>query len=66
MVLYKEINTFSDKDINVLKILNDYGLLEKLKEFYSHKYLVSHPKVMFPKEDKISKNIEYIFKCLDS
>lgn len=66
MVLYKEINTFSDKDINVLKILNDYGLLEKLKEFYSHKYIVSHPKVMFPKEDRVSKNIEYIFKCLDS
>lgn len=66
-LLYKNIgvNGLSDKDINLLKILDDYGFLEKIKEVYFHHYEVYYPKVVLPEEDILSKNLKYILECLN-
>ncbi len=66
-LLYKNIgvNGLSDKDINLLKILDDYGFLEKIKEVYFHNYEVYYPKVVLPEEDILSKNLKYILECLN-
>jgi hypothetical protein len=57
-------NKLSVKEINLLNILNDYGFLEKIKEVYFHHYKVLYPKVVLPKEDNLSKNLEYIIACI--
>ena len=59
------MNGLSDKDINLLKILDDYGFLEKIKEVYFHHYEVYYPKVVLPEEDILSKNLKYILECLN-
>lgn len=58
------ISGLSDREINILNILNDYGFLEKIKEVYFHHYKVLYPKTIIPKEDKLSKNFKYILECL--
>lgn len=58
-------NKLSEKVINLLNILNDYGFLEKIKGVYSHHYKVLYPKVVLPEEDILSKNLKYILECLN-
>lgn len=58
------ISGLSDREINILNILNDYGFLEKIKEVYFHHYKVLYPKTILPKEDKLSKNLKYILEYL--
>jgi hypothetical protein len=55
----------SDREINILNILNDYGFLEKIKEVYFHHYRVLYPKTIIPQEDRLSKNLKYILECLN-
>lgn len=66
-LIYKDItvNGLSLKDINLLKILNDYGFLEKIKEIYFHHYEVHYPKIVLPKQDRLSINFRYILECLN-
>ena len=66
-LIYKDIrvNGLSIKNINLLKILDDYGFLEKIKEIYLHHYGVRYPKVVLPKQDRLSKNIKYILEYLN-
>ena len=66
-LIYKDItvNGLSLKDINLLKILNDYGFLEKIKEIYFHHYEVHYPKIVLPKQDRLSINFRYILKILN-
>ena len=59
------VNTFSEKDIGILKILDDYGWLDNIKKIYEHEYQVKYPKVIIPQKDYISENIEYLFKCIE-
>lgn len=60
------VNSFSEKDIKVLQILDDYKWLEGMKQYYHNTYSVLYPKATPPKEDYISKNIEYILQCLNT
>ncbi len=59
------VNTFSEKDIGILKILNDYGWLDNIKKIYEHEYKVKYPKVIIPQKGYIVENIEYLFKCIE-
>lgn len=65
---YKDIatNGLTIKDINLLKILDDYGFLEKIKEIYFHHYEVYYPKIVLPEQDILSKNLKYILKILNA
>jgi hypothetical protein len=66
ILIYEDatISELSDREINILNILNDYGFLEKIKGVYFHHYRVLYPKTIIPKEDKLSKNLKYILECL--
>ena len=59
------VEKFRKEDIEILKIMNNYGWLEGLKLYYKNTYKVLYPKVNIVSNDYISDNIEYIIKMVD-
>jgi hypothetical protein len=62
---YRLVDTLTDEEIEIIKILDEYGWLESIKRYYINKYKVLYPKTLIPEDDYISKNIEYILTCID-
>lgn len=50
----------------LIKIANSYGFLEKIKRYYKDKFKVLYPKSIVPTKNFFDKNIEQIFKIINS
>lgn len=59
------VNDFSYEEIELIKILNDYGWLDSIKKYYIHNYKILYPKINIPEKDFLSNNIEYLLDFLD-
>ncbi len=59
------VEKFREEDIEIVKIMNNYGWLEDLKLYYKNTYKVLYPKINIVSNDYIADNIEYIIKIVD-
>ncbi len=62
---YNIVDKLKEQEIEIIKILDKYDWIENIKRYYLNNYKVLYPKMIMPKEDYISKNIEYMLQCLE-
>ncbi|MGB6128583.1 MAG: hypothetical protein WBG30_07525 [Psychrilyobacter sp.] len=55
-----DINNLEKDDSKIIKILDDYGWLNKMKLEYNNKFKVLYPKVKLPVKTYFDKNVEKI------
>lgn len=57
--LYKDISSYniSNRDKQMLQIIDKYGFLDELKQYYKNTYKVLYPKINLPKDDYVKHNI---------
>ncbi|HEB9430499.1 TPA: hypothetical protein RZK51_001299 [Campylobacter coli] len=65
--LYENISSYniSNRDKKMIQIINKYGFLDKLKQYYKNTYEVLYPKINFPKNDYVKHNIELLLNLLE-
>ncbi|EFO9576734.1 hypothetical protein HPQ82_001890, partial [Campylobacter jejuni] len=65
--LYKNISSYniSNHDKKIIQIINKYGFLDKLKQYYKNTYEVLYPKINFPKNDYVKHNIELLLNLIE-
>ncbi len=65
--LYENISSYniSNRDKKMIQIINKYGFLDKLKQYYKNTYEVLYPKINFPKNDYTRHNIELLLNLLE-
>ncbi|MDY4427265.1 MAG: hypothetical protein SPE20_07930 [Helicobacter sp.] len=65
--LYKNISShnISNRDKQMLQIIDKYGFLDKLKQYYKNTYKVLYPKINIPKDNYVKHNIELLLNLLE-
>lgn len=60
-----DIYNLLNEEKELIKIASEYGFLEKIEQYYNHKFKVLFPKSVLPTKTFIDKNIEKLFEIIE-
>jgi len=60
-----DISNLLDEEKELIKIANNYGFLDKIKQYYTNKFKVLYPKTTLPIKINFDENIEKIFDFIE-
>ncbi|QOY53721.1 hypothetical protein HUE87_07355 [Candidatus Sulfurimonas marisnigri] len=60
-----DVSNLIDEEKELIKIANNYGFLDKIKQYYRNKFKVLYPKTVPPIKTDFDKNIEKIFSLIE-
>lgn len=59
-----DVSNLSDEEKELIKIASEYGFLEKIEQYYNHKFKVLFPKSVLPTKTFFDKNVEGILSII--